>query len=132
MMIFSVRRTPFPDAAWLTQAISSAFPGATFPPVQPGSPASLWAAFETSDGPAHVSLLSPESLSVEGSEPAQAEFAAWFRSVLAPDFPRVDAVGEGWTSHVTLTPGITAAQVEAGWIEEDDASWMERDPDYTG
>lgn len=60
------------------------------------------------------------SIWVEGNESQQAEVALWVRSLL-PDDPggRIWMVDQGYSGHVELVPGMTEADLDAGWVEHD-------------
>ncbi len=72
---------------------------------------------------------SGDSIRCDGMREQNAEVAAWIRSLLPADFPRLIAFDQAWTWHVDLTHGITAEEVLANEISHDDPSWGEGDPD---
>ncbi|MEN1976096.1 hypothetical protein [Cellulomonas olei] len=57
------------------------------------------------------------------------EVAAWLRSVVPDDGRLLVAVDAALTMHVTLTPGITAAEFENRMVSHDAPAWIEREPE---
>ena len=69
------------------------------------------------------------TIALEGTPEQNAELAAWVRSLLPADFPRVIAADQGWLGHVDLTPGITAEEVLSRWVDHSTPAWDANDPD---
>ena len=67
----------------------------------------------------------------DGTREQNAEVAAWIRSLLPADFPRVIAFDQAWTFQVELTHGIKAEEVLANAISHDDPHWSDGDPDLS-
>jgi hypothetical protein len=64
-----------------------------------------------------------EVIFTDGTPKQAAEVALWIRSLL-PDDPggRIWLVDEGYSGHVELVPGMTAADVKARWVEHNDSA----------
>jgi hypothetical protein len=59
-------------------------------------------------------------ISIEGNECQQAETALWVRSLLLDDpGGRIWLVDQGYSGHVELVPGMSEADLDAGWVEHD-------------
>ena len=65
--------------------------------------------------PFRVTALDAATLTVDGMPDQNAVVAAVVRELLPADFARVVAFEPEGNVFVDLVPGITAAQVEAGW-----------------
>lgn len=68
-------------------------------------------------------------ISVDGTREQNAMVAAWVRSQLPADFPRVIAYDDDWSWHVDLVWGITSEQVLANTVSHSDPGWNAGDPD---
>ena len=69
------------------------------------------------------------SISCDGTRAQNAEVAAWYRSLLPPDFPRLITDDMGWGWHVDLVHGITAEQFVTSIVDHDVPGWTDNDPD---
>lgn len=67
-----------------------------------------------------IFYLGEEAVSTDGTPEQAIEVAMWVRSLL-PDDPggRIWMVDQGFSGHVELTPGMTADDVKANWVEHD-------------
>ena len=83
-------------------------------------------------GPAGVYRISyfrdRRSFSCDALWPGWGEVAAWLRSVVPDDGQLLVAVDAALTMHVTLTPGITAAEFESRAVSHADPGWTAREP----
>ncbi|QZN85818.1 hypothetical protein [Cellulomonas sp. C5510] len=84
-------------------------------------------------GPAGIYRISyfrdRRSFSCDALWPGWGEVAAWLRSVVPDDGRLLVAVDAALTMHVTLTPGITAAEFETRMVSHDAPGWVEREPE---
>ncbi|HEY0216755.1 MAG TPA: hypothetical protein VGC57_10225, partial [Cellulomonas sp.] len=69
------------------------------------------------------------AITTDGTIPQRAEVAAWVRSLLPADAPRLIAFDTGWFSHVELVHGITAEDFLANVVDHSVPGWNEGDPD---
>lgn len=69
------------------------------------------------------------SFSCDALWPTWGEVAAWLRSVVPDDGRLLVAVDAALTMHVTLTPGITAAEFETRVVLHHAPGWVEREPE---
>jgi len=69
------------------------------------------------------------SVRTDGTPEQAAAVAAWVRSLLPAEFPRVIASDPGWSWHVELVHGITADRVLSEQVSHADPAWAQDDPD---
>lgn len=72
-----------------------------------------------------------DAVRVDGTAIQNAEVAAWVRSLLPREFPRVIAFEDGWAWHVELVHGITRDLVLSEHISHEDPDWSAGDPDLS-
>lgn len=70
-----------------------------------------------------------DAIRCDGMPEQNAQVAAWIRSLLPADFPRLIAYDGSWGWHVELTHGITAEEFLANEINHDDPHWADGDSD---
>lgn len=69
------------------------------------------------------------SVHVDGTPEQDAEVAAWVRSLLPADFPRLIGSDQGWGWHVELVHGVTPERVLSERVSHEDPHWADGDPD---
>lgn len=69
------------------------------------------------------------SVSFEATEEQSVDLAAWLRSLLPADFPRVIVFDQGWLGHAELTYGITPSEIRSQWVDHTEPGWNAGDPD---
>lgn len=121
MVIHSVTRRPLMDSAVFAGAVQERF-GTDAARVGPPDDDTISFDVRPSGAPGYMVELVPEGWSVhtDGTEEQCAQVAAWVRSLLPADFPRVIAADDDWAWHVELVPGISADQVLTARIEHDE------------
>ena len=70
-----------------------------------------------------------ESINLDGPQEQNLATAAWLRSLMPVETPRVIAFDGAWTMHVELTHGCTAESLRGNCVDHSVPGWDARDPD---
>ncbi len=70
-----------------------------------------------------------ESVNMDGTPEQNYDTAAWLRSLMPQDTPRVIVYDGAWTTHSELTHGATGDSLRHAAIKHDTPGWNANDPD---
>ncbi len=106
--------------AWVTERHTSVVPNAvlTLEVEPPGEP----------EFTVEV-MRGPRSINLDGTPVQNYATAAWLRSLMPADAPRVIVFDDAWSMHADLTYGCTAEGLRAGTVDHSVPGWDAGDPD---
>ena len=133
MIILSPRGIPLIDAGALAAAARQRWGDAVSVHVRErGGEAVVDLDVRPEDAPSFLLVLSADgtSITVDGTDEQDLETAAWVRSLLPVDFPRVVLFDDHDVWHADLLPGATAESIHTGRVTHDDPDWAAGDPDF--
>ena len=74
-------------------------------------------------------MRGPRSINLDGTPEQNYATAAWLRSLMPADAPRVIVFDGAWSMHAVLAYGCTAESLRAATVDHSVPGWHEGDPD---
>ena len=77
-------------------------------------------------------LTDSTSVHMDGTPDQNIELAAWLRSLMPADAPRIIVCDQAWSMHAELPSGVTANKIRTTIVDHSTPGWDANDPALRG